>query len=180
MNKFELRKILKDKRKTLDMENLSDLIIEKLFLLNEFILAKNVFTYISFGHEVDTNKILNLKSKNIFVPKIINDRIIMLKYDENHLLKNKFGILEPENSTEILPNEKDVIIVPALSCDKNFFRLGYGGGYYDKFLKNINSVKVALLPQELFVEKLPSENHDVSVDYIITEQNVFKNTNSVN
>lgn len=174
MNKSELRKFFKTKRNTLDVETLSEKIINNLFELDVFVNAKNICTYISFGNEINTKKILNLKNKNIYVPKITNDKIIMVKYTPNDLSPNKYGILEPNNNEIYLPQEQDVIIVPALSCDKNFNRLGYGGGFYDKYLKNTNSVKVSLLPNALLSDNLPNERHDKKIDIIITETNIFK------
>ncbi|MDO5304827.1 MAG: 5-formyltetrahydrofolate cyclo-ligase [bacterium] len=64
MNKFELRKIQKNIRKSLNIKELSEKILDKLFALPEFVSAENIFTYISFGSEINTYRILNLKSKN--------------------------------------------------------------------------------------------------------------------
>ncbi len=174
MNKSELRKLFKTKRNTLDIDNLSEKIVNNLFELDVFINAKNICTYISFGNEINTQKILNLKNKNIYAPKIINDKIIMVKYNPNNLSQNKYSILEPINNEIYLPQEQDVIVVPALSCDKNFNRLGYGGGFYDEYLKNTNSVKVSLLPNALLSDNLPTEPHDKKIDIIITETDIFK------
>lgn len=174
MNKFELRKIQKNIRKSLNIKELSEKILDKLFALPEFVSAENIFTYISFGSEINTYRILNLKSKNIFVPKIIDNSMIMVKYDENHLVENKYGILEPLSNVQTLPTENDVIIVPALACDENFNRLGYGGGYYDKYLKNTNSVKIVLLPDRLFLNEIPADIYDQKVDIIITEGKIIK------
>lgn len=174
MNKSELRKIQKNIRNSLNINELSEKISDKLFALPEFISAKNIFTYISFGSEINTSQILNLKSKNIFVPKIIDNSMIMVKYDENHLVENKYGILEPLSNAQTLPTENDVIIVPALACDENFNRLGYGGGFYDKYLKNTNSVKIVLLPDKLFLNEIPSDIYDQKPDIIITESRIIR------
>lgn len=174
MDKSELRKFFKTKRNSLDIDNLSEKIINNLFELDIFQHAQNICTYISFGNEINTQKILNLKNKNIYVPKIINDKIIMVKYTPNDLSPNKYNILEPNTNEIYIPQKEDVIIVPALSCDKNFNRLGYGGGFYDKYLKNTNSVKISLLPNALFSDNLPTEPHDEKVNIIITETNILK------
>lgn len=174
MIKTELRKKQKNIRNSLNIDFLSEKIINNLFSIQEFVSAKNVFTYISFGSEINTSRILKLTTKNIFVPKIIKDTMIMVKYDKNYLTKNKYGILEPINNIKILPAKNDVIIVPALACDKDFNRLGYGGGYYDRYLKNTNSVNIVLLPNDLLVEQVPNNIHDQKVDIIITENEIFK------
>lgn len=174
MNKNELRKIQKEKRSLLDIKLFSNLIVDNLFSLNEFKFAQNIFAYISFGHEVITDRILNLKDKKIFVPKIIESNIIMVEYNSKNLTKNKYGILEPISSCMQIPKSDDLIIVPALACDYSFNRLGYGGGFYDSFLKNTNGVKVSLLPKSLMVCELPVFENDVKVDIIVTENEIFK------
>lgn len=175
MNKSDLRKIQKEKRSLLEIEVLSNSIIDNLFSLNEFKSAQNIFAYISFGHEIITDRILNLQDKNIFVPKIVGSNIIMVEYNPKNLTKNKYGVLEPMNSVSKIPNATDLIIVPALACDYSFNRLGYGGGYYDRFLKNTNSVKVSLLPQSLMVQELPIFVSDEKIDIIVTENDILKN-----
>lgn len=65
-------------------------------------------------------------------------------------------------------NIVDFVIVPALCCDKNNYRLGYGGGFYDRFLKDFRGKKVVCLPEELIVETVYPEAHDIPVDLIIT------------
>ncbi len=174
MNKKDLRKIQKEKRSKLNIDYLSDLIIDNLFALSEFENANNIFSYISFGEEVRTNRILNLNNKKIFVPKICDKNMIMVEYDHKNLIKNKYGILEPFSNVEKIPQKKDIIIVPALACDFSFNRLGYGGGYYDRFLKNTNSVKIVLLPQNLMIKEIPVEEHDINVDIIVTESLVYR------
>ena len=86
------------------------------------------------------------------------------------LIKGTFGVLEPntDKKTDIIP---DLIIVPALSADKNGFRLGYGKGYYDRFISNLKKSVPTLVPifSELITENLPTEPHDKKVDVIVTE-----------
>lgn len=174
MNKTELRKIQKEKRANLNIDYLSDLIIDNFFVLTEFEKANNIFSYISFGNEVKTDRILKLNNKKIFVPKIIDLNMVMVEYNSENLIKNKYGILEPFSNIEKTPQKNDIIIVPALACDYSFNRLGYGGGYYDMYLKNTNSVKIALLPQKLLLNKIPVEEHDAKVDIIVTETSVYR------
>lgn len=174
MNKTELRKIQKEKRSNLNIDYLSDIIIDNLFTLHEFKSANNIFSYISFGEEVCTNRIFNLKNKKIFVPKINDKNMIMVEYDHKNLIKNKYGILEPFSNEEKISQKNDIIIVPALACDYSFNRLGYGGGFYDRFLKNTNSVKIVLLPQNLMINEIPVEEHDIKVDMIVTETSVYR------
>ena len=174
LTKQEIRYKQKLIRNNLDIYNLSKKIIENLFKLDCFIFAKNIFTYISFGDEIDTSQILKIQDKKIFVPKIINNEMYMTEYTSNYLELNKYGILEPKNYVPVMPKEDDIIIIPALAVDKNFNRLGYGGGYYDKYLQYANGVKIVLLPEALFVEDLPIEKYDIPVDIIVTECKICK------
>lgn len=179
MNKSEIRIIQRSIRKSLPIDILSNKIIDNLIALPEFVRAKNIFTYISFGSEINTFRILNFSAKNIFVPKMIENSMIMVRYDKHSLIKNKYGIWEPKNVTPSFPSNDDIIIIPALACDTSFNRLGYGGGYYDKYLKNTNGVRVVLIPSKLLVTKLPVDIYDQKVDIIVAENKILKNTNSV-
>ena len=97
-------------------------------------------------------------------------------WKKNEILRvNKYGMLEPFKSKEIIPN---VILVPLVAYDKNKYRLGYGKGFYDRYLnkyfktfKNILSVGVAFSFQKY--HKLPIDNNDVKLNYILTEKGIF-------
>ena len=105
-------------------------------------------------------------------------------YPNDHLIKGPFGIFEPSKTqTSILPQ---IIVVPMLSFDRELYRLGYGGGYYDKsisILKNyfkkekkfFITIGLAYSIQE--EKKIPRENHDIKMDYIITENEVLSHFN---
>ena len=173
IQKSELRKKCKKIRDGLDTDILSEKIIDNLLLLPQFQKTLNVFSYVSFGKEVATDRILALTDKNIFVPKIKNDNLVMCEYQCNNLVKNKFGILEPEFEKITEPQKNDIIIIPALAADKNFHRLGYGGGYYDKYLQNTICVKVVLLYETLLVSSIPAEKHDIQFDILVTDKNVY-------
>lgn len=174
MDKHDLRKIQKEKRSMLNIQLLSDLIVDNFFDLDEFKSAKNIFTYIPFGDEISTERILNLKSKKIYAPKIIGKNIVMAEYSPANLKRDKFGILEPVSDNIKVPHFDDIIIVPALGCDFSYNRLGYGGGFYDRYLKNTNGVKVVLIPQELLLAEVPNDINDVKVDIIVTESLAFR------
>ena len=94
----------------------------------------------------------------------------------NPLYVNKFGMLEPKNSkSNIIP---DLVLVPLLAFDDNLNRIGYGKGYYDRALKKINNIKkksifvgIAFSFQKL--SKIPTNKHDVKLDYIFTERGII-------
>lgn len=171
--KKEIRIYHKKLRNEINISDISEKILNKLFSLNEFIMSVNIFTYISMSEEIDTNPILKLTDKNIFVPKILSEKMIFTPYTPENLTVNKFGIKEPTGNTEITPTEKDIMLVPALACDKNFNRTGYGGGYYDRYLKNHKCIKIALLPDEFLLDEIHAEPHDIKVGFIITDKRVL-------
>src|SRR3989338_3616519 len=87
-----------------------------------------------------------------------------------------FGILEPKESyqREFNPDKLDIVIVPGIAFDKNGHRIGYGYGYYDRFLKTIRkeTLKIGLAYDFQLIEKIPEERHDVPVDIILTEKEI--------
>ena len=159
----------------------------KIFLLylKKFFKKKSIFLslYYPSNYEVNTLKVLNLiKNRKDITPLLpcvyANNKMSFHKWNYLDVLKvNKHGMLEPyANKKPFVPN---VILLPLLSYDKNNHRLGYGKGYYDKFLnkylkknKNILTVGVAFSFQKY--DKLPISNHDVRLDCILTEKGIQK------
>ena len=154
-------------------------------LLNKLFKKKPIYLsfYYPSNYEVNTLNLLNeiKRKKNIKVLlPVVNsrDRMIFVKWDFLDILKvNKYGMLEPASKKmTLVPN---VALVPLLAFDKENYRLGYGKGYYDKFLnkylklnKNIITIGVAFSFQKY--NKLPISKFDVSLDYILTEKGITK------
>jgi len=89
----------------------------------------------------------------------------------DELQANKFGILEPlANAKHLEPN---VVIVPMLAFDRNKNRLGYGGGYYDKYLQNSKALRVGATYAALEIPEIPSESHDIRMNIIVTDDFVL-------
>ena len=140
----------------------------------------NLALYYPANFEVDVIKILDnnfIFNQNIFLPVIADDnKMSFFSWKKNQvLLVNKFGMLEPMKSKPRVP---DIMLVPILSFDTRKYRLGYGKGFYDRFLnkylnrfKNILTVGIAFSFQKH--DNLPVSRHDVKLDYIITEQGIF-------
>ena len=174
INKSDLRKILIDKRKTLDTKSLSDIICKNITELEIYKKAKNIYAYYPLPYEVDITKCFEDRTKNWFLPKVRGENLEFYKYSFGDKMKRGcFGVMEPD-CTELSDIVPDLIIVPALSADKNNYRLGYGKGYYDRFISNYStSVPVTLTPifSEKKNEKLPICHYDKKIDYIITENN---------
>ena len=91
------------------------------------------------------------------------------------LSPTNFGIFEPNEECEIIiPTEKTICITPALLFSKDGHRLGYGKGYYDRFLKDFNGISVGFTYSECVLDCIPNETHDIPLDMIITESEVLK------
>ena len=167
MDKETLRKLAKEKRKNLCVN--CDLLIEKLLQTDEYKRAKNIMIFYPLKNEVNLLSLLKDKAKNFYLPKVCGQNILCCPYKEgDELILSAYKTLEPLSehcNKEII----DLVIVPAICCDKNNYRLGYGGGFYDRFLKYYDGKTIICLSKELVVETIYPEEHDVSVDKVITD-----------
>lgn len=189
--KHKLKDGIFKKRKSLskrEIDEKSAAMREKLFSLNEFKDAKNIMFYVSFNNEVDTIETIKelLKNKgenkkNIIVPYVEkNNPILQLSklnsFDD--LEPKTFGILEPKDGKikKFDVKKVDLVLVPGIVFDENGHRIGYGYGYYDRFLRklNKNKTKIGLCYDFQLVDKIPEEKHDVPMDIIITEKRIVK------
>lgn len=191
MNKKELRKELLKKRNNIKsyLKQEQDNIIYENFINSELYKnAQDIFIYVSFGSEVDTHKIINraLKDKkNVYVPKTDMNKKEMIAvkiHSLSELNVDSYGILAPVNVDKtLIANKFDIIVMPGVAFDKLGNRIGYGGGYYDKYIKNnIRATKkIALAYEEQIIERIESEIHDIKVDYIISPKK-FSNLLQIN
>ena len=166
-DKIELRKKAKNIRKNLPMKEISGQLVDLIRKNKVYSDSKNVMLFYPTEFEVDLRELFN-DNKNFYLPKVDGEELLVCPYI-NDLQKSHFGIYEPCSksiSAEIL----DLVIVPALMCDKNGYRLGYGGGFYDRFINKYGKNFKTLCPvsKELFVENLPVDKFDKKVDFIIT------------
>ena len=182
-NKFFLRKSFKKQRSLLDINQVKELnkrIFKNLLELN--IWEKSCYhLYLSneINNEAETGEIINLlfkKHKRVFVPKIQGSNLMNIEIDNNtNYSLNYLGIKEPISSNQKDTNLLEVIFVPLLVFDKLGHRVGYGGGYYDKFLGNIKDdiLKIGLSLFEPIDKIQDIEKHDISLDYTITPKQVY-------
>lgn len=186
--KSELRARLLKLRKSIkkeDWQSWSETIINELKKIPEFIDSNVIHCFVSMNErkEVNTHFLLNdliSSGKKVIVP-VTDFETGELKHSElrsfKDLKKNKWGVLEPD---EIHPQtqETDLILVPLLAADNEFNRLGYGKGFYDRFLKKENAVKVGLLFDDFLFDQIPVENFDEKLDILITEKKILRCNNS--
>ncbi len=176
MNKDELRKEMIKKRKAiLNKKEISTIIVDKVINLDIFKEARIVAIYNSMKDEVDTSYLIKeaMKEKIILLPKIIDNKMAFIKIDRRtKYLKSNFGVLEPLG--DVYNDKIDLIIVPGLAFDSNLNRLGFGKGYYDEYLTNKDIYKIGLAFDEQIVDEIPTEEHDIKMDMVITKNRVYK------
>lgn len=179
--KSELRKSLIAKRKSINNKFEKDYkIAQALYHTKEFQNAKTVLVYVSLDDEIKTDNIIDtvLKNgKNAAVPRCIDhcgNMEFCIISALSDLEEGSFKVREPKSDCPGLIDYSDsIIIVPALCFDRNGFRLGYGKGYYDRFLEQYNNKSIGLCYDEMIVSSVPKDNYDKSVDLIITEKNII-------
>ncbi|HLD86993.1 MAG TPA: 5-formyltetrahydrofolate cyclo-ligase [Candidatus Nanoarchaeia archaeon] len=176
-----IRKDILEKRNSLKMEQIreySEAIIKNLLVLDGYSKSKVVMLYASFGSEVDTHALIqnSLLSKKVVLPKV-NDGVIIpsliLSYD--NLMPDFRGILEPIEALPIKHSTIDSVIVPGIAFDSQGNRLGFGKGNYDRFLKRAtHAVKIGLAYDSQMVESIPSQEHDVPMDFVVTPTRILR------
>ena len=178
MNKLEIRKkFLKLRRKNY-FKNLiinSDKILR--FLVKKKIKGKVVGGYYPYNYEIDTLKILKkLENRNylISLPKINkNNKMNFYQWSfKDPLSINVYGIPEPISRKKVFP---DILLIPLLAYDKKLNRLGYGGGFYDRYISNTQRqkkiIKIGLGFSFQKIKKVPTNHYDKKLDFVITEKN---------
>ena len=182
-----MRKEILQKRKSMhndDVISKSNQVAKHLFNTDFYKKSKCIMAYIDFRNEVKTEWIIknSLSSKkDIIIPiSVVETKNLILSklqdYD-SELEPGAYGILEPKKQfiRESSPDSIDLILIPGVAFDKRGYRIGYGAGYYDRFLNKIdNSVpKVALAFNLQLVPHVFEGKYDVAVDYIITEDGII-------
>ena len=146
--------------------------------------AERVHIYCSFGTEVETHELcqqLLQYGKRVAVPIVAGTELLHAWISpKTHFQPNSWGIPEPVvTPDELLSAEalqlstRDVVLVPVVAYDRWLYRLGYGRGYYDRFLRRVRAHRIGLAFSVQAVERLPHEPHDIALDAIITEAGVL-------
>lgn len=173
--KKSLRQSMKARRNALTEEEkryAAASCLSKLKELPEFMNSEWIYAYIACRNELETADIISWclsHGKHVVVPKVYGE--IMHFYEIASLsdcIPGAFGILEPSGDPEDRVTAPGVMLVPGLAFDKSGNRLGYGGGFYDKYLSSHDDIiTVALSYDFQIVEKVPAEQHDKKMDYLI-------------
>ncbi|MCF2970454.1 5-formyltetrahydrofolate cyclo-ligase [Synechococcus sp. Nb3U1] len=177
LEKTQLRQHFRQVRHGLDRILLSEQICAHLAHNPRLLAAKTILAYVAFGSEVNLGSLFEaLPEKHWGIPRCLPQRQMQWhRYRPEALVRNHFGLPEPAPSSEVLdPDAADLILVPALACDLLGGRLGYGGGYYDRFLQNRLTPKWGIVPQAcLLGDPLPQDDWDQRLDGIQTENGFY-------
>ena len=135
---------------------------------------ERIGVYISMDHEVDTRRFIDwclLNNKHVYVPKIVDKHMIFIEiHSIDECVVNKMGILEPLSNTPT-NDEIELMVVPMLAYNQRNYRLGYGKGYYDQYLRQSNCYPLGICFSINFEPELFEQEHDVKLAQIFTELN---------
>ncbi|MFS9293369.1 5-formyltetrahydrofolate cyclo-ligase [Streptococcus mitis] len=152
-----------------------DLALTERFLQHPFYQeAKTIATYLSFPHEFQTQELIEqaLKDgKKVLIPKTYpKGRMDFVVYDPQQLVKTSFGLLEPQGDLEVVDaSQIDLIHVPGLVFTTKGYRIGYGGGYYDRYLKHITGHTLSTI-YPCQIQDFSPENHDIPVQEVLIDE----------
>ncbi|MBO5738335.1 5-formyltetrahydrofolate cyclo-ligase [bacterium] len=165
--KQELRKWAKEERKKLDIRNLSLISVEKIIELEEYKQAQNIMLFYPLKYEIDLLTLLKNQEKNFYLPKIEENNLLCCPYKIGEsLCKSCFNTFEPF-SQPVNKTTLDLVVVPALAVDKSNYRLGYGGGFYDRFLNGLTCTSITCIAKALVLDTVYPEKHDMQIDKLI-------------
>lgn len=185
MNRAQFRKEILQKRLQLDEERLiaiEDKIFPFLVDMDWYRNAKYIHCFygITSKGEVPTRKILShiiTSGKMLVMPRMTGATGTLEHIrvsDPGRLSKGKWGIMEPESGTTVPSGSIDLVIVPGLAADTYGNRMGYGKGYYDRFLSRLNHGRsVMILPDEFILDHVPVQPHDIPVDALVSESGII-------
>lgn len=181
MDKSELRREMKARLSALSGEKrrkASEKICEALSSLPEFISAKKAFLFYPLKSEPDILPLAKLceeSGKIVAYPKVDGEK--MRFFAPDGFIKSRLGVYEPNGGDEISEDGETVAVVPALAYRRDGYRLGRGGGYYDRFLATFRgvSIGVGFVFSLLFPDAFKEEQHDIPVDIIVTDGEIIRN-----
>lgn len=185
MTKNEIRLRLKEQRDKItsaEQNKLDKEISNRLFQTKAYQNCKMIFTYLSFRSEVDTRAIIQkslLDGKDVFLPRVEDKNMDFYQIRNlEGMIISKFGVSEPPkevinryNKTQDYPVKQNLMLLPGLAFDSKGNRIGYGAGYYDRYLSEFSLThfyKIGLAYDFQVIENIPTDEFDIKADAILT------------
>ena len=175
--KSELRKQVLQEMKAISQEQKQDIdqaLTERILQHPFYQEAKIIATYLSFPHEFQTQELIEQAlrdCKKVLIPKTYpKGRMDFVVYDPQQLVKTSFGLLEPQGDLEVVDaSQIDLIHVPGLAFTTEGYRIGYGGGYYDRYLKHFSGNTLSTVYPCQIRDFIP-EDHDIPVQEVLVDE----------
>jgi len=175
--KAELRKKILQEMKAIPREQkqfIDQALTERLLHHPFYQEARVIASYLSFPHEFQTQELIEqaLKDgKKVLIPKTYpKGRMEFVVYNPQQLAKTSFGLLEPQGDLEVVePSQIDLIHVPGLAFTTEGYRIGYGGGYYDRYLEHFAGHTMSTI-YPCQVQEFNSEDHDIAVQEVLIDE----------
>ncbi len=178
--KKSLRNLLLERRDSTSydlMKIASEKMQKRLKKINAFRDAQKIGVYYPIGSEILTQNIIQellSYGKDVFLPKVIGKNIEFRKIiDFSSLEKGSFDIMEPRDDCQI-DNSLDVVLVPTVGISPTGVRLGYGHGFYDRFLSEHKTTTISLTLEKQIIKNIPKSEHDIIIDWIVTEDRILE------
>jgi len=178
--KKSLRNLLLEKRDntSFDLMKIASVKMQKkIKKIHAFRNAQKIGAYYPIGSEILTQDIIQellSNGKDVFLPRVIGEKMEFRKItDFSSLEKGSFDIMEPKDDCPV-DNVLDIIIVPTVGISPLGVRLGYGHGYYDRFLVENKTTTISLTLEKQIVKNIPKSDHDMIIDWIVTEDRMFQ------
>ena len=182
LGKKEIRTEVKKRRREADEETLHEKslqILERFRQLSAYKDASLLLAYVDAKREVETRLLMRCAwddGKKVAVPRVDGDGIMHFYYLRSlkDLEPGAFGIMEPRADCRICEPEEGLLLMPGVAFDEQGHRVGYGGGYYDRYLeKHPHLIHIALAFEFQIFPEVPSEKHDICPDLIVTENRIL-------
>lgn len=177
----KLRDSMPEDERSVKSERITDSVIGT----PEYKAARDVLIYVSTGSEADTTELIKRcfeDKKNVYVPKVYGKEMRFISIGSlDELTPGYYGIMEPVSDEPVWEKgsrdtyNDSLCIMPGLAFDRKFNRIGYGGGFYDKFLEKAQVYKMAVCYDCQIVERIDAQDTDIKPDMIVTDMEVIKN-----
>ena len=155
-------------------------IAKRLLLLEEFDRASTVLAFAPIRNEVRTRSSMQAAwaaGKHVALPRVVEDELTLRRVDaQTVLIEGAFGVSEPpEDTPSVEASEVDFALVPALAVDPRGYRIGYGGGYYDRLIPQLRNARTCVVAYDFqLISEVPELPFDVAVDLVVTDERVIR------